>query len=354
MLLMVIDHAGMAFDADHLSTDSVRLYVDHPPLPAFAFFSRWMTHLCAPTFVFLAGTALALSIERRVAAGAGGWEIDRPILIRGALIAVLDPTLISLFSGRWTLQVLFAIGISMMLMAPLRRLPTPALIAVGLGWLLVGEAITDPLWAQESSWPSPWVAASVAASVSPELKILYPVVPWLSMMVLGWAFGRYLVGRLAEHDIAGPIKTLLFWGAAGLLTFGAVRGANAYGNMFLPRFGESWEQWLHVSKYPPSLSFAGLELGLLCVTLALLMWLEPRIGVRKNGPLLVFGQTAMFFYLAHRMVFETAATWLGLRGFAGLPETYAISAVSLVLLYPACRWYGTFKRAHPTSFLKYF
>ena len=82
--------------------------------------------------------------------------------------------------------------------------------------------------------------------------------------------------------------------------------------------------------------------------------LEARIGVRKNGVLLVFGQTAMFFYLVHRVVFETAATWFGMRGIWGLPEAYAIAFVSLVLLYPACRWYRSFKRAHPESVLRYF
>ena len=79
-------------------------------LPAGEFFTRWITHLCAPTFLFLAGTALALSVERRVAKGANAWEIDKSILTRGAIIALLDPTIISLGSGRWTFQVLLAIG----------------------------------------------------------------------------------------------------------------------------------------------------------------------------------------------------------------------------------------------------
>ena len=85
-------------------------------LPGGEFFTRWITHICAPTFVFLAGVALALSVERRVAKGTNAWEIDKSILTRGALIALLDPTIISLGSGRWTLQVLLAIGLSMICM----------------------------------------------------------------------------------------------------------------------------------------------------------------------------------------------------------------------------------------------
>jgi hypothetical protein len=97
-----------------------------------------------------------------------------------------------------------------------------------------------------------------------------------------------------------------------------------------------------------------LEAGLLCLCLSALMALEPLIGVRRNGVFLVFGQTAMFFYLAHRLAFEVPATYLGLREAGDMGTTYIVSAVVLVLLYPACRWYRTFKAAYPDSFLKYF
>lgn len=354
MILMVVDHAGMAFDAGHLSTDSAALYDRAMALPPLPFLSRWLTHLCAPTFVFLAGTALALSIERRVQRGEEASAIDRQILVRGAIIAVLDPTLISLASGRLTFQVLFAIGVAMMAMAPLRRLPTPWLVACGLAWMLAGEALTRPFWNPELGWPQPLAALLLALRVEPELKILYPVLPWLSMMVLGWGFGRYLLGRLQAGDVVSPRRLLAGSSVVGLAVFAAVRGFDGYGNMFLARSGDSWVQWLHVSKYPPSLSFASLELGLLCLALAALFAIEPRVGVRRKGPLLVFGQTAMFFYLVHRLVYEGLATWAGLRGVAGLSESYAISAVSLVLLYPACLWYRSFKAAHPKSVLRYF
>jgi hypothetical protein len=108
-----------------------------------------------------------------------------------------------------------------------------------------------------------------------------------------------------------------------------------------------------VSKYPPSLSYTALELGLLCVSLALLMTIEPIIGVRPNGVFLVFGQTAMFFYLVHRLVLEVPATYFGLRGVGDLSTTYIVAVVMLALLYPACRWFRTTKAAHPDSFLKY-
>ncbi len=354
MLLMVIDHASMAFDGSHVAEDSA-LYPGAATmaLPAAEFFTRWITHICAPTFVFLAGTALALSIERRVAKGMPAWDIDKNILIRGAIIALLDPTLISLGSGRWTFLVLTAIGLSMMCMAPIRRLPSWALLTLGLGWIAFGELPTGWVWHPPGS-SSPAEAFLIATYGSPTMIIKYPVFPWLAMMILGWVLGRHMSRFAAGLSKVSPAAVLWVAGAASLVIFGIFRGEQGYGDMFLPRTSNSWEQWLHVSKYPPSLTYCSLELGLLCLCLAALMNLEPIVGVRENGPMLVFGQTAMFFYLVHRLVLEIPATYFGLRGTGNLATTYIVSAVLLVALYPACRWFRTFKASHPDSFLKYF
>jgi len=353
MLLMVIDHASMAFDGSHLSEDSA-MYPEAATmaLPAAEFFTRWITHLCAPTFVFLAGTALALSVERKVARGANAWEIDKQILTRGAIIALLDPTIVSLGSGRWVFQVLLAIGLSMMCMALLRRLSSAALMGFGLAWFAVGEIITGWVWHPPGPSSIP-AAVLVATYGTASMVIKYPLVPWLAMMMFGWAFGRYLIRFGLGESRRSPAALLLVAGAGSLVTFAIVRYAAGYGDMFLHRADNSWQQWLHVSKYPPSITYTGLELGLLCVTLAALMTFERRIGFRPNGILLVFGQTAMFFYLAHRLAFEIPATYFGLRGAGDLTTTYAVSAVAIVALYPACLWYRTFKAAHPASILKY-
>jgi uncharacterized membrane protein len=354
MVLMVIDHASMAFDGGHISQDSA-MYPEAATmaLPAAEFFTRWMTHLCAPTFVFLAGTSLALSIEKRVLKGVDAWEIDRTILIRGAVIALLDPTLVSLGSGRWTFQVLLAIGLGMMCMAPLRRLPTWALSTLALGWMLLGEIPTGWVWDPPGP-SSPLAALFVATYGSTDMVIKYPLLPWLAPMVLGWVFGRHLVRYAGGLSSVSGKKVLWIAGFAGLAIFFAVRYAGGYGDMFLHRADDTWQQWLHVSKYPPSLTYYALEIGLLCLNLAALRHLEERIGVRRNGPLLVFGETAMFFYLVHRLAFEIPATYFGLRGAGDLTTTYMVAFVMLIALYPACRWYRTVKAAHPDSWLKYF
>ena len=353
MVLMIVDHASMAFDGSHLDDDSA-MYANASTmaLPAGEFFTRWMTHICAPTFVFLAGVALALSIERKVAKGANAWELDKNILTRGAIIALLDLTVISLGSGKLNFGVLFAIGVSMMLMAGLRRLPSWSLLAIGVGWFALGEFPTDWGWDPPGNAPV-WAALTTATYGADTLAIKYPVVPWLAMMVLGWVFGRYMAEHAAGTRRISPRDLLLIAGVAALAVFFVVRANAGYGDMFLHRSDVTWQQWLHVSKYPPSLTYATLELGLLFVFLAVMMTLEPAIGVRKNGPFLVFGQTAMFFYLVHRLVLEIPATYFGLRGVGDLSTTYIVAAVLLVLLYPACLWYRTLKAAHPQSFLKY-
>jgi uncharacterized membrane protein len=353
MVLMTIDHASMAFDAHHIDNDSA-MYANaaSTALPAAEFFTRWMTHLCAPTFVFLMGTSLAISVERRVVKGANAWDIDRGMLTRGLIIALLDLTIVSLGSAHWNFGVLYAIGLSMICMVPLRRLPTWALLVSGIGWMALGELITGRFWTPPGNSSVP-AALTVATYGGNLLVIKYPVIPWLAISILGWIFGRHLIRYAAGLSTVSGRNVLWMCGIASLIVFAVVRGFNGYGNMFLPRANNSWQQWLHVSKYPPSLTYYALELGVLFLCLAFLRTLELRIGVRENGPLYVFGQTAMFFYIAHRLAFEVPATWFGLRDFDGLAATYGISAVMLVLLYPSCLWYRKLKAAHPRSILKY-
>ncbi|HTL57713.1 MAG TPA: heparan-alpha-glucosaminide N-acetyltransferase domain-containing protein [Candidatus Limnocylindrales bacterium] len=354
MILMVLDHASMAYDGHHVAEDSaLTAKASTMALPGGEFFTRWITHLCAPTFVFLAGTALALSVERRVAKGTDGWQIDKGILIRGAIIALLDPTIISLGSGRWTFQVLFAIGLAMMCMAPLRHLPSWLLVGLAVGWLVLGELPTQLAWHPPGS-ASPLAAFTIATYGSDTMIVKYPLLPWLAMMMLGWVFGRHLRQFTAGKITVSPITVLWCAGIISLVVFAWVRANRGYGDMFLSRADNSWQQWLHVSKYPPSLSYSAMELGLLWLALALLMIIEPLIGVRPNGVFLVFGQTAMFFYLVHRLMLEVPATYFGLRGVGNLATTYWLSAALLVLLYPACRWFREFKAAHANSFLRYF
>ena len=175
-------------------------------------------------------------------------------------------------------------------------------------------------------------------------------------MVLGFVFGRKLLRiRDSRPTRWSPEKMLLLGGAASLLVFGVVRGLNGYGNMMLLRDNGSLIQWLHVSKYPPSLSFLTLELGLMGIILGLLFRLQgkARGATRLWNPILVFGQTAFFFYVLHIVILEMSARALGLHGKMGLGTTYVATMAVLVLLYPCCLWYRRYKTSHPGGWARY-
>src|SRR6185295_2806572 len=240
MVLMILDHVSMAFDGTHISQDSA-MYADASTmaLPGAEFFTRWITALCAPTFVFLAGTSLALSIERKVAKGTNAWEIDKGILTRGAIILLLDLTLISFGSGRWNIGVLSAIGLSMICMAFLRRLPSWALLTVGIGWMALGEIVTAFVWHPPGS-SSKLAALFVANYASPALLIKYPLFPWLAIMIVGWVFGRYATDFNVKKQGLSPKTIMIIAGVIGLVVFAVVRYRAGYGDMFLHRSDNSW------------------------------------------------------------------------------------------------------------------
>jgi hypothetical protein len=109
-------------------------------------------------------------------------------------------------------------------------------------------------------------------------------------------------------------------------------------------------QWLHVSKYPPGISYISLELGLMAIILAALLWLQPKIGIRQYGPILVFGQTALFFYLAHFAVLAMLNLFLER---AGLGQAYLAATITLAVLYPICCAYRALKWRYPDSVLRF-
>ena len=357
MVLMAIDHASGAYNKGKLFTDSFFLYQPGMELPAPQFFTRWITHICAPTFLFLAGTSLALSVERRQRAGESNTSIDRYLLTRGLIIAALDPILISRFWGYGSvmLQVLFAIGVSLIFMIPLRRLRTVWLLGASLGFILLNELLNGALL-RLSDEGTLMGALLIHCGKFPRLLVSYPVFPWLAVMVLGFVFGRKLVRIRNSTSGRWSLERMLFLGGgASLAVYVVVRALNGYGNMMLLRENGSLIQWLHVSKYPPSLSFLTLELGLMSIILSLLFRLQARAGgaMKLRNPILVFGQTAFFFYVLHILILEMAARALNLHERMGLGTAYLAAAAVLVLLYPLCLWYRRYKSAHPGGWARY-
>ncbi len=177
--------------------------------------------------------------------------------------------------------------------------------------------------------------------------VAYPLLPWLAIMALGHAAGWFFTGLDAD-------RAARRWAIAGVISlavFAVVRGLDGYGNLGLHRDDGSLLQWLHVSKYPPSLSFAGLELGLMALILAGLHRFPP--GSKLLAPLVLLGQTAFFFYLLHVHMLEGASYALGLHKQEGLGAAYAAAAITVVVLTPLCALYRRYKAAHPGGWTRY-
>ncbi len=381
MILMAIDHASQTWNAGRVNADSAYLldlatgapaWIPGTELDLAQFLTRWITHLCAPTFLFLSGTSLAMSLEKRRARGDSPAALDRHLLIRGLVLLGFEGLLSLLANqGVLILQVLFAIATSMLAMIVLRRLPTKALLALGLGWLVASELVLTTLFPIPAASAAGAAASAANAAATPGLLahlffvpgyaapvyVLYPMTHWLAMMLLGWALGRHLLER--RSDLSGQLQTekiLLLAGMTGLLLAAFLRRANVYGNMGLLRDDASLVQWLHMSKYPPALVYSLLELGLMALFLVYFLRRERTQGRPpwRWNPLLVFGQTALFFYIVHFIVLGGSA--LALTGGMmqrGLPEAFAAAGATLVLLYPVCLGYRALKRRHPNSILQY-
>ena len=215
------------------------------------------------------------------------------------------------------------------------------------------------------------------------LWVQYPFVPWLGMMILGWLLGRYLV----QQSVAPTLSTGVAGGSPGTTTIKAHAGVaagtprssvsverllvmsgllalglfvlfrawNGYGNMLLLREDFSLVQWLYVNKYPPSLTFALLELGLMALILSGFFRYQRSLKspVRNRNPLLVFGQTAFFFYLIHMHILIFSGLALGMFMQQGLGAAYLAALGVLILLYPVCLWFRRFKARRPKGWVRY-
>jgi uncharacterized membrane protein len=362
MVLMVLDHArdffwGFRFRATDLARTTVPL-----------FFTRWFTHFCAPTFVLLAGLGAYFYGQRH-----GRAAVTRYLLIRGLWLVLLEITVIRLcwipdFGYHITvLQVIWVLGWSMIALAALHRLPPAALIAVGAA-LVAGHNLLDGLDHQKLGALDPlWTILHRGGVLHPapghNVFVSYPLLPWIGVMALGHA-----LGPLYQRPADERRRILLRLGLGACAAFVILRALNVYGdpNPWTHQArGPLWTalSFLNCQKYPPSLLFVLMTLG---PALCLLAWLERGPSLR---PLLVFGRVPLLFYVGHLVLLRYTSLPLGIHrwgfaalapppGHAGSPEyplgvTYLSWALSLLILYPLCRWFAALKARRRDPWLSY-
>jgi len=341
MAVMAVDHVDVLLNPRHSMADSASM--PQSALSAPDFLTRWCTHLCAPTFVFLAGASIALAAARRPDVAAQR-AFDRHLALRAAILLVIEFTFLSacfrLSEGppswaftTWTpifAQVIYAIAASMLLLIVLRRLPSVLQIAIAVA-CLVGVELLNPAPVNASLLRLMTLHFGVWGEF--DVLVLYPVLAWLPAMLMG-----HVVGRRLARGAVSP-RAWLLAGAVSLLVFVALRHANGFGNMGLHRRDGSLLEWLHCSKYPVSITFLAMELGLMALCLgAWTHWFAKREG-RANGLLLVLGQVPLFFYLLHLPLIG-AIDRLGVFGMLnGWGVSWLMALLVSALLYWPCRLY---------------
>lgn len=377
MMIMLLDHTrdfvhadAMRFDPTDVTQTSVAL-----------FFTRWITHYCAPTFVFLSGVSIYLQRMQ----GKTNGELSRFLWRRGLWLIVLEFTVVrfgmtfnidySSFIGM--AQVIWVIGVSMVVMAaliylPLRVVGVTGLVMIVLHNLTDGIAVPPEIAFGGTPAPDLWQALWIIVHQSGAvfgIFFAYPLIPWIGVMAAGYAFG-VIFGWEPEKRR----RVLLIVGVASTVLFVVVRYINIYGDLFpwstQPNSTFTILSFLNTTKYPPSLAFLLMTLGPAMIVL----FLTDRIDGNAlwQRICITFGRVPMFFYIlqwfmAHSMgillAYAAGKTPLLSPPFPGteippdhgfaLWVVYAAWLTGLILLYPLCLWWGNLKKRNKHWALSY-
>lgn len=372
MVVMALDHVR-----DFFSRDTLTLNSDLTAVSPALFFTRWLTHFCAPGFVFLAGTSAYLYGAR----GRSRRELSRFLWTRGLWLVVLEFTVVAwawhfdLTYPRIGFLVIWILGVSMIALAGLVHLSIGWLIGIGVA-MVAGHNLLDGLSFPQSDWRCvPWallhdVPKVMALTNHTTVLFLYPLIPWVGLMALGYGFGQ-----IFQQPAEVRQRWLLRMGGGMVAAFVLLRLANVYGEPLRwsvhPSAVVTLMSFLNCTKYPPSLLYLLMTLGPALLWLALLEG-RPRW---RPGWLLLFGRVPLFFYLIHIYLIHLAAGLMALLwGRSGdarwilsshfnmhRPEGYGqplwvvyLAWVLIVaLLYLPCRWYAGVKQRNRSPWLSY-
>jgi uncharacterized membrane protein len=375
MVIMALDHVR-----DYMSWRTIPPEILESHNSFALFFTRWITHFCAPVFFFLAGTGAFLMLGRRSRA-----EVSRFLWTRGLWLVFLECTVIWF---AWTFMpipnpnmiVIMALGVCMIILAALIHIPLRFLAPLSL-LVIAAHNLTDGLQASSLSVPmrQVWIILHDPGFLKPPpnpfFLVFYTLMPWFAVMSAGYCFGAIVK---SPREIR--VRYTAWIGAAATFLFVVIRGIDRYGNGMNPNMIATghWHAmssplmtlaaFLNVTKYPPSLDYLLMTLGPALLALSLfdrLDWGRGWIGSK----FVVFGRVPMFYYICHlftvhlvalalALAYHEPAQQLGWKGggiFLGnpqpgfgfnLPMIYFAWALSIVILYFPCAWYARYKFEH--------
>ncbi|HEY5731615.1 MAG TPA: heparan-alpha-glucosaminide N-acetyltransferase domain-containing protein [Anaerolineales bacterium] len=341
MILMAIDHASYF----------VRRW--HPfetwdqPLPAYpslaAMLTRLATHPCAPGFYFLMGAGMVLFAQARRKSGWSERRIAGHLALRGLLLILLEKFIVDLATSNQPnlleFSILAGLGVAMLMGILFLRLSGPMQAAIGAAVILVMQILPEILLRTDLGVFTPIRLLLLPGSVGSAF-VLYPPIPWLGVALLGMGFARFIT-----RDPERAYRLALIAGLTCLVLFPIVRVLGGFGNLRMPN-GNTLIDFLNVVKYPPSLSFLLLSLGFDLVALALFARVSRWLAF-WGQPLVIFGRSALYFFMAHWFIY--GAFGMGFPTPGGLPETYLVWVIGLIALYPICKAYEAFKHHTPVS-----
>ena len=366
MVIMALDHVRDYF---YQSGDPLDLATTTPLL----FFTRWITHFCAPVFVFLSGTSIYLQSLRKTK------KVLQSFLIKRGLWLIFIEIIVISFA--WTFnphyniivfQVIWAIGISMVLLGLLIRLPLNVILITGL-IIVFGHNLLDIPESAPGFKAGFWwdllhhgFFAAYPISQSHVLLILYPFVPWVGLMMMGYCSGVFFSQKFT---VGQRRKTLNRVGIGLIVLFIALRFTNGYGNpqqWHIQKNGLfTFLSFINVQKYPPSLLYMCMTIG---PAFLLLLFFE-KIKNGFTAAIKIYGRVPFFYYVAHLYLIHIAsAVFVFIKGHSlaeattingdlpfyflaekdgySLLVVYIVWAAVVIALFPLCKWYDHYKTHH--------
>jgi uncharacterized membrane protein len=358
---MALDHTRDYFHADSLRFEATDLEQTN----VIFFFTRWITHFCAPVFVFLAGTSTFLSGQRKTKK-----ELSVFLLKRGLWLMLVEVTIINFgwsfnimlpFIG---LQVIWAIGISMITLAALIHLPKKIILIIAI-IIVAGHNLLDSIHFNGFAWAALHEVKFFRINATHLVRITYPVLPWIGVMALGYCFGILYTSTI---DASKRKKWLFIIGFSAIFVFILLRFINVYGDLI------PWSEqksiaftvlsFLNTTKYPPSLLYILMTIGPALIFLAFAETMSGKLA----KSIIHIGRVPMFYYILHIYLIHLFAmlaaqlsgyswsdmilqrrTWVDpqLKGYGfSLGVTYLVWIGIVLLLYPLCKWYDRYKTAH--------